>query len=52
MNEVQVNSQGNVQSVDFTSQEPMQPQRSSQTEMMVTRQAQEEIGRASCRERV
>ena len=41
MNEVQVNSQGNVQSVDFTSQEPMQPQRSSQTEMMVTRQAQE-----------
>ena len=41
MNEVQVNSQGNVQSVDFTSQEPIQPQRSSQTEMMVTRQAQE-----------
>lgn len=41
MNEVQVNSQGNVQSVDFTSQEPMQPQRSSQTEMMVTRQAQD-----------
>lgn len=40
MNEVQVNSQGNVQSVDFTSQEPIQPQRSSQTEMMVTRQAQ------------
>ena len=39
MNEVQVNSQGSVQSVDFTSQEPMQPQRSSQTEMMVTRQA-------------
>lgn len=35
------NSQGNVQSVDFTSQEPMQSQRSSQTEMMVTRQAQE-----------
>ena len=29
MNEVQVNSQGNVQSVDFTSQEPIQPQRSS-----------------------
>ena len=41
MNEVQVNSQGNVQSVDFTSQEVAQPQRSSQTEMMVTRQAQE-----------
>lgn len=41
MNEVQVNSQGNVQPVDFTSQEPVQQQRSSQTEMMVTRQAQE-----------
>lgn len=43
MNEVQVNSQGNVQSVDFTSQEPMQPQKSSQTEMMVTRQARSKV---------